>query len=240
MIYVKLTYKMSKGDGGVKVSIHWTYKHPKGRVIDLQSDFIPAKEALFLAEDFEKTGRTKELTFTDTDDQSWTKKELQKLLTGIETEPHEIVAFFDGGYDLQSRTAGLGVVIYFTQNNKQYRLRKNAMFEEIDSNNEAEYAAFWLLLGEIENLGAHHIEVIFKGDSQVVLNQLSGEWPAYEEEFVRWLDRIEEKIQKLGIKPIYEPISRKLNKEADQLALQALKGVEIDSRLELNQDQNND
>ncbi|WP_458412899.1 ribonuclease H family protein [Schinkia sp. CFF1] len=217
----------------MKVSIHWTYKHPKGRQIELTSDFLPANEALFLAEDFEKTGRTKELMFYDTRDQSWTKKELQQFVKGIETEPHDIVAFFDGGYDLESRKAGLGVAIYFTQNNKQYRVRKNSLFEEIKSNNEAEYAAFWLLLQELETLGVHHIDVTFKGDSQVVLNQLSGEWPVYEEEFMPWIDRIEEKMKKLGIMASFEPISRKLNKECDQLAFQALNGIEIDSRLDL-------
>lgn len=197
---------------------------------------MPAKEALFLGEDFEKTGRTKEIIFYDTSDQAWTKKELQKLLKGIETEPQEIVTFFDGGYDIQTHKAGLGIVIYFTQSNKQYRLRKNAVFEEINSNNEAEYAAFWLLLQELENIGVHHTEVIFKGDSQVVLNQLSGEWPVYEDEFIRWIERIEVKIKELGIKPSFEPISRKLNKEADQLAFQALNGTDIDSRLELTQE----
>jgi ribonuclease HI len=217
----------------VKVSIHWTYKHPKGRQIELTSDLLPANEALFLVEDFEKTGRVKDIVFYDTSDQSWTKKELLQYVKGIETEPHDIVAFFDGGYDIDTRKAGLGVSIYFTQNNKQYRVRKNSLFEELESNNEAEYAAFWLLLQELENLGVHHIEVTFKGDSQVVLNQLSGDWPVYEEEFTRWIDRIEDKMKKLGIKPIYDPISRKLNKECDQLAMQALNGIDIDSRLEL-------
>lgn len=220
----------------MKVSIHWTYKHPKGREIELQSAIVPAQEALFFAEDFEKTGRTKDLIFYDTSGQSWTKKELHKLLMEIETEPHEIVAFFDGGYDLDSKTAGIGTVIYFTQNKKQYRVRKNSLFEEIESNNEAEYAAFSFLIQELENLGVHHIEVTFKGDSQVVLNQLSGEWPVYEEEFKRWIDKIENKMKRLGIRAVYEPVSRKNNKEADHLALQALKGIEIDSRLEIQKD----
>ncbi|NSL52633.1 ribonuclease H family protein [Calidifontibacillus erzurumensis] len=217
----------------MKVSIHWTYKHPKGRQVKLISDPLPASEALFLAEDFERTGRTKEIMFYDLTDQGWTKKELQQYLKGIETEPHDIVAFFDGGYDLATKKAGLGIVIYYVQNNKRYRIRKNSVVEEINSNNEAEYAALWLVIQELENLGVHHIGVTFKGDSQVVLNQLSGEWPVYEAEFNRWIDRIEGKIKSLGIKPIYEPVSRKLNKEADQLALQALKGIEINSRIEL-------
>ncbi|WP_102346494.1 ribonuclease H family protein [Bacillus sp. Marseille-P3661] len=221
----------------MKVSIVWTYKTPKGLEVELGSDIMPAKQAILLAEDFERTGRAKEILFYDTSDQKWTKKELQKFLVGIETEPHDIVAYFDGGYDIETRMSGLGAAIYFTQNNKRYRIRKNEQIEQLESNNEAEYAAFWLVLQELENLGVHHIEVTFKGDSQVVLNQLSGEWPVYEQEFTRWIDRIEEKLKRLGIKPVFEPIPRKENRETDQLALQALNGVEISSRLELDEQQ---
>jgi ribonuclease HI len=65
------------------------------------------------------------------------------------------------------------------------------------------------------------------------LKQLSGDWPCFEEDYNAWLDRIEEKINELGIQPIYEPISRKQNKEADQLARQAMEGQMITSMMEL-------
>lgn len=140
------------------------------------------------------------------------------------------MAYFDGGYEHDTLLAGLGVVIYFKQNNQSYRIRRNSRLQEIESNNEAEYAAFYYLIQELEELGVHHIPVTFRGDSQVVLNQLAGEWPCFEEEFNRYLDRIEDKMQELGIRPVYEPISRKENEEADQLATQALQGIPIASR----------
>lgn len=215
------------------VRIQWTYITPKKREVVLTSDFVPVDEALRLAEDFEKTGRVKELCFIDGNDVTWSKKELSKLLKEMETEPHDVIAYFDGGFDRGTLQAGVGVVIYYKQNNGQYRLRANRQLEALKSNNEAEYAAFWFLIQTLEELGVHHLPVIFRGDSHVVLKQLSGDWPCFEDDYHAWLDRIEEKISELGIQPIYEPISRKQNKEADQLARQALEGQTITSMMEL-------
>lgn len=217
----------------MKLRLEWTYKTPKNQVITLMSDEVSVEEALRIADDFEKTGRTKDLVFYDQRHTKWTKKELTKLIKEIETEPQDIIAYFDGGYDKQSGRGGLGVAIYFTQNKKPYRVRVNEVFEEMDSNNEAEYAAFWLLLQTLEELGVHHSTVTFKGDSHVVLNQLSGEWPCFEENLNKWLDRIEERIEKLGILPNYEPIGRKQNAEADKLATQALEGTIVSSKIEI-------
>ncbi|MEH7381921.1 ribonuclease H family protein [Bacillus sp. JJ1533] len=217
----------------MKLKLEWTYKTPKNQVITLMSDEVSAEEALRLAEDFERTGRTKELVFYDERQTKWTKKELSKLIKEIETEPQDIMAYFDGGYDIQSGKAGLGAAIYYTQNKKPYRVRVNEVFEEMESNNEAEYAAFWLMLNTLEELGVHHSTVIFKGDSHVVLKQLSGEWPCFEDNLNRWLDRIEEKMKKLGIHPIYDPIGRKQNAEADRLATQALEGTIVSSKFEI-------
>ncbi|THE15165.1 reverse transcriptase-like protein [Bacillus timonensis] len=217
----------------MKLKLEWTYKTPKNQVITLMSDEVTAEDALRIAEDFERTGRTKDLVFYDERQTKWTKKELIKLIKEIETEPQDIVAYFDGGYDIQSGKAGLGVAIYYTQNKKTYRVRVNEMFEEMESNNEAEYAAFWLMLNTLEELGVHHTTVTFKGDSQVVLNQLSGDWPCFEENLNRWLDRIEEKIRKMGIQAKYHPIGRKQNTEADRLATQALEGTVVSSKFEI-------
>ena len=105
--------------------------------------------------------------------------------------------------------------------------------EQLSSNNEAEYAALAFLLTELEFLGVQHQSVTIKGDSLVVLNQLGGEWPCYEEELQRWLDKIEAKIKLLGIKPTFVSVSRKENKEADQLATKALQQIKIDSLLKI-------
>ncbi|WP_315905912.1 ribonuclease H family protein [Priestia koreensis] len=216
----------------MQFQIIWHYQPPKGKSCSFTSEWLEANAALLLATDLERTGRVKELQFVDEQQQSWTLKEAKKLLKEVETEPHDIIAYFDGGYNKTEKLAGLGIVVYYKKNGKHFRIRQNELLQEITSNNEAEYAAFLHVVDQLELLGAHHLKVVFRGDSQVVLNQLSGEWPCFEDQFNRYLDRIEEKLQKLGISPVYEAISRKQNQEADQLATQALQGIDISSHAE--------
>lgn len=219
----------------MKVIMSWTYGSPKKPGADFTSDWIDAASALIITEDLEKTGRLRDVEFKDEAGTSWSKKELIKLLAEIENEPQDVTVYFDGGYQKDKGLTGIGVVIYYTQGTGNWRLRMNAILAELESNNEAEYAAMFEAVRQLEELGVHHQSCTFRGDSQVVLNQLSGEWPCFEETLNRWLDRIEQKIVKLGIKPIYEPIPRKENVEADKLATQALKGEEILSKLQLSE-----
>ena len=65
------------------------------------------------------------------------------------------------------------------------------------------------------------------GDSQVVINQLNGEWPALEKELASWADKIDAKLEQLHIQAEYQLVSRKDNSEADRLATQALNGIDI-------------
>jgi len=208
------------------VIIEWTYKTPKGAKTVLRSEEMPAAQALLLAEDMEKTGRVSSIHCIDRQDTSWTVKELKAYLKEIDTEPHNIIVYFDGGFDRGTRQAGLGCAIYYEQNGKPYRLRRNAFSSELKTNNEAEYAAFYLGLVELELLNVHHLPVQFKGDSQVVINQLSGEWPALEKDLAGWADKIDAKLAQLNIQPDYQLISRKDNSETDRLATQALKGID--------------
>lgn len=216
----------------MKIIIEWVYEKNRATTTFRSREMSPG-EALHIAEDLEKTGRVKKLTFIDQYDSTWLAKELKKYLKEMETEPQHVVVYFDGGYDLQSRLAGLGCVIYFEQNGQKYRVRKNIAADGLASNNEAEYAAFQLSLVELELLDVHHQTVRFIGDSQVVINQLNGEWPVYEKELALFADRIDEKLNKMGIIPAYELIPRKSNQEADRLASQALQGIEIASKMEL-------
>jgi ribonuclease HI len=217
----------------MKVRIELSYKTPKGTETTFTSDEMRAAHAILIAEDLMKTGRVKQLTFVDSHENSWTMKELKKFMEGIQTEPHNVKVYFDGGFDLKDKNSGLGCVIYYEQNNKAYRLRRNALVQELNTNNEAEYAALHLGLQELDLLGVHHLPVTFVGDSKVVINQLNGEWPCYEAELSEWIDRIEAKFEKMGITPDYEIVSRKLNREADHLASQALSGTDITSTMEL-------
>ncbi|MGO4886489.1 reverse transcriptase-like protein [Anaerobacillus sp. MEB173] len=218
----------------MKIQIQYQYRPKRTKKTTFfSSEFIPIAEALHVAKDLEGSGRAENIAFYDETGMEWLKKELEKYTKKIETEPHNVTVYFDGGFDREERLAGLGVAIYFEQDGQSYRIRKNDCFEQIENNNEAEYAAFWLGLLELELLGVQHQEVLFKGDSQVVINHLSGDWPCYEEDLQRWIDRIEEKIKNLGLKPNYELIGRNANKEADQLAGQALKDVSISSKIQI-------
>ncbi|RKQ28433.1 ribonuclease H family protein [Oceanobacillus halophilus] len=217
----------------MNVKMEIIYKTSKGTESRFTSDEMRAPKAILIAEDLEKMKRLKDVTFYDSQDTSWTLKELKKFMKGIQTEPHNVTVYFDGGFDLKRKKSGLGCAIYYDQDGKSFRLRKNALIEELETNNEAEYAALHLALQELELLGVHHLTVAFIGDSQVVINQLNGEWPCYEEELNRWADRIEEKLNQLGIRPEYEAVSRKKNREADHLASQALEEIEITSTIEI-------
>ncbi|MRX70925.1 reverse transcriptase-like protein [Bacillus lacus] len=218
----------------MKVIVEWTYTTPKKLETVFRSDALPLGDALILSDDLERTGRTKHLQFLDDTGTTWNLKELRKLEKDIEYEPQDILCYFDGSYDAQSGEGGLGAVIYYKLGKEDYRIRVNQKIDEMDSNNEAEYAAFWFLVRELEELGVKRQRVLFKGDSQVVLNQLSGEWPCYEETFAKWLDRIEEKLKHMGVVPEYEAVSRKANTEADHLAGQGLQGIAIRSSIKLN------
>lgn len=220
---------MRNGLGGLmmKLIIEWTYKTPNGAETTFQSEDMPAEKALLFSNDLERTGRTKRIRFIDEYESYWTLKELKNYLREIKTEPHNVTVYFDGGFDVSTNKSGLGCVIYFTQNGKSYRLRKNAPSIELRSNNEAEYAALYLSIQELEHLKVHHLPVQFIGDSQVVINQLSNEWSVEEKVLSAWADRVEQKLNELGIQPEYKLVIRKQNAEADRLATQSLNGIDI-------------
>lgn len=213
--------------------IKWQYKGKNTESILLESEWASNSIIESLMNDFLKTGRTVDLSIVDEMGNEWTKKEFLKLKNTTEKEPQNIVIYFDGGFDLQTGLSGIGMVIYYDKDGKSYRLRANDQLSELESNNEAEYAALYNAVMLLEDLNVKFIPCTIRGDSHGLLKQLTGEWPCLEQNLNRWLDRIEEKINKLGLKPLYEPITRKQNKEADQLASQALKNTIVNSHIEL-------
>lgn len=217
----------------MKYRIQFDYKGPKTSTASMQSDWIEARYVDVLLDDMQKTGRVHNLMIMDEMGSSWTRKEYAKLKETVEEEPHDITVYFDGGFDIQTGMAGAGTAVYYWKENRQYRFRLNSRLGELVSNNEAEYAAFYQSLSLLEEIGVRHMPCLFRGDAQGVLKQLSGEWPCYEESLNRWLDRIEAKLKQLNIKPEYEAINRKDNKEADKLATQALSGQLVRSHTEI-------
>ncbi|MDQ0213623.1 ribonuclease HI [Oikeobacillus pervagus] len=216
----------------MKMKIKWEYEH-KGAHTHFESDWLEQSFILPIVDDLQKIGRAKTIVVMDELGNEWTRKEFIKLGQQLEQEPTEITIYFDGGFQLETLKAGIGIVMYYKKNRKQWRIRLNDQLDELDSNNEAEYVALFRAVQLLEEMGVRNTICTFKGDSHVVLKQLSGEWPCFEDSFNRWLDRIEEKIHTLGITPLYKPINRKQNKEADKLANQALEGIMVNSERQL-------
>ncbi|MCT2345381.1 reverse transcriptase-like protein [Niallia taxi] len=216
----------------MKYKLEYRYRVKKEEVF-FTSDWVVQSTAIVIGEDLEKSKQGIDLTFYDENGTEWSLKELIKLHAEVEEEPHDFTIFFDGGYRKETNTAGLGVILYFNQGKKKYRIRANELFHEMETNNEAEYAALYHALNLLEELEVKGVTCEFKGDSQVVLNQLSGEWPCYEEALNKWLDRIEKKLSDLKINAIYTPIGRNENKEADKLATQALAEKRIYSKMQI-------
>lgn len=218
----------------MQLDISFTYSTLKGLKTSFHSEkSLRVEKAVLLIEDMMKTGRAGSIEILDQDGMSWTLKELKKWLENMETEPHDVTLYFDGGFDRKTGKAGLGLVIYYSQDGKRLRTRKNALIDGIRSNNEAEYAALHLGIQELEILGVHHLSVHIIGDSKVVIHQMNGEWACYEASLSNWADRIDGAMESLALRPEYEAVSRKNNKEADQLASQALQGETRESTIEL-------
>lgn len=217
----------------MRVSLRWTYYKSKIPQTIFTSEEMDGKDAISIANDLEKWGRSQNIIFIDDIGQEWTKKQYLKLMEEIKEEPHQVVLFFDGSHIPGTKKGSAGTAIYFEQNGKTNRLRYNEIFDYIDNNNEAEYCALYAAVRQLDHLGVHHQTITIKGDSHVVIKQLSGEWPCYEENLNKWLDRIEEELQKLGLKFQAIPINRKENTEAHKLAAQAMEGIRINSHMEI-------
>ncbi|MFC0415374.1 reverse transcriptase-like protein [Cytobacillus solani] len=217
----------------MKYKLEWKYKLKGTEGTIFTSDWLDGELALQIGEDLERSGKTSEVIYHDERGTTWITKEMKKLLEEIEEDPHDLTIYFDGGFNKKTFQAGLGAVIYFKQGKKKYRIRSNELFDEIENNSEAEYAAMYYTVNMLEEMGVHHMTCEFKGDAQGVLMQLKGEWPCYEENLNRWLDRIEEKLKSLKVDAKFTPIPRTENKEADKLATQALEGKVINSKMQI-------
>ncbi|EIT86829.1 hypothetical protein A374_04624 [Fictibacillus macauensis ZFHKF-1] len=218
----------------MNVRLEWRYKLPKrSEGIAMVSEDLSIEEALLLILDLEKSGRLSTLSIVDERGVYWSKKELKKRIEIEKTAISEVTIYFDGGFDLQDRHAGQGAVVYYKQNGSNFRVRVNEEDRELQSNNESEYAALWLAVRELEKLEIASQRISCRGDSMVVIRQMSGEWPCYEERLERWMERIEQKLHKLGLSVNYELIDRKENKEADELATKAMKGSIVHAKKEI-------
>lgn len=217
----------------MKVTLNYVYKIPKGASVHCVTEELDIEEALALEKDFHKVNRIREVTFRDGNGQERLRKELKTYIQKVETEPHNVKVYFDGGYEASNKQSGLGCAIYYEKDGETFRIRKNALVEELVSSNEAEYAALHLAVQELEMLGVRYLPVQIIGDSRLVINQMREEWPCYDDTLLSWADRVDAKLAVYGLEATYEHIPRAENREADRLASQAIEGVTIDSHVML-------
>ncbi|KAL0313356.1 UNVERIFIED_CONTAM: Ribonuclease HI [Sesamum radiatum] len=129
---------------------------------------------------------------------------------GKETSQSLWKLFVDGSST--SQESGAGVILETPQGERiQYALR----FNFNASNNEAEYEALLAGMKLAQAAGAKHLEAC--SDSQLVVNQVKGDFEAKEKRMAQYLDLIRafgQTFEKFELKHI----PRSKNEEADQLA----------------------
>lgn len=216
----------------MKLRIKMIYRTPKGTEAEFLSDYLPPGAALLLMEDMQQSGRVPQIELLDQYETEWTIKELRSFMKELETEPHNVRMYVDGGFDKGTGRGGLGCVIHYEQNQKEFRLRRNQEMEQLISNNEAEYAALHFAIGVLSEIGVIDQEIEVYTDSRTVVNQMSEDWPVYEKELNYWADKVDTLVKEFGLTAQYVHVDRKQNKEADQLASQALKSIQIDSTIQ--------
>lgn len=127
---------------------------------------------------------------------------------------HKATIYTDGGARGNPGPAGIGVVIKVGET--VHRFKK---FIGTATNNQAEYSAVVLALGEAKKLGL--LELHFILDSELVVRQLRQEYKIKDVE----LGRLFVKIWNLshGFKKItYRSVPREHNREADRLVNEAI------------------
>ena len=216
----------------MKLRMKMMYRTSKGTEAEFLSDYLPAGAVLLLMEDMQQSGRVPKVEVLDQYETEWSIKELRRYMKELETEPHHVRIYADGGFDKGTGRAGLGCVIYYEQNQQEFRLRRNQAMEQMISNNEAEYAALHFAIRLLKELSVKDQEIEVYMDSRIVVNQMAEEWPMYEKELKYWAGKVDEEVKGLGVTVQYVHIERKQNKEADQLASQALNDIQIDSTIQ--------
>ena len=123
---------------------------------------------------------------------------------------------FDGGSRGNPGVGGAGAVLY---KNNQEEWSKTFYLGDNVTNNQAEYRG---LIGGLKHVSTLDLpNLLVEGDSNLVINQVSGTWSVKNDELKMLHDEVQEYINK--IKDIrFQHIPRNENKRADQLANEAM------------------
>lgn len=146
----------------------------------------------------------------------WCFKDTKKV-----NSSNKVTMFFDGGSRGNPGIAGCGAVIYDEMGNEIHAFNIK-MKGDNNTNNEAEYTAFILGLSKLIEHG--YTNVLIKGDSQLVIKQVNGEYKCKSQNLINFYDRA---IFMLGQLDVYDiqHIPRDQNKRADELANIAMDGT---------------
>ena len=217
----------------MKLTLTVKFVIERGKTATLSSEFLPIIDAKALYSQMKKQSHIASIQLEDEYGVTWTEKELHDYLDKLQEEPHDVTVLFDGGFDVSTKKAGVGVVIYYSLQQKRYWKRVNTLLDYLEDNNEAEYAALYFAIQQMDEIGIHHQDIVIQGDSMQVIHQMNDEWPVIGDVYQNWCDRIERAIEQLGLKPIYELLPRSQNKQADKLATKALEGNSINAVIQL-------
>ncbi|XP_075663001.1 uncharacterized protein LOC142632499 [Castanea sativa] len=139
-----------------------------------------------------------------------------EIICHVEVQPLKV--FMDGAYN--ALWAGTGIVIITLEGIKpeySFRLGFRA------SNNEAEYETLLARLRAALNLGARDVEVY--SDSQLVINQVQGNFEAKDVRMMEYLKLVKHTINQFQKVKVVE-ITKRQNRHADSLAMLASSLIE--------------
>lgn len=136
-------------------------------------------------------------------------------MSNIESNIKHIL-MFDGGSRGNPGICGSGFVIY---ENSEIIIAGSSIVSYNNTNNYAEYMALILGLTEANKLNIKYLNV--KGDSQLVINQVTGKYKVNSENLKPLHKKTVELINTFDV-ILFEHIKRNLNKYADRLANNAM------------------
>jgi ribonuclease HI len=130
---------------------------------------------------------------------------------------------FDGCCKPNPGDIGIGVIVLNQEQEKVIQISEKGGF---GTNNQAEYMAIIRGLEELSK--TYSGDLLVQGDSQLVINQLKGEWKVKKQDLIPLYNKVKE-LEARFTNMEYEWIGRKENKEADLLSAKAL-GLNLNTR----------
>ena len=106
----------------MELYVKWLYQPLKGHSVWLESDWMKIEQTIFLVEDIEKNNRTKDIYIIDESNQTWTVKQLKKLLKKLEDEPTDLITYFDGNFNNINIFCSIVLFNIFYQKNSLFYL----------------------------------------------------------------------------------------------------------------------